>query len=170
LLDGKNISSIGIYTDSSCQSGQIGNNNIKSVTTYVSDNATGKSNINVYTDFYTNTGSGVPTILTGGSIPTITFNPNNTTAQNCYIDFKTSGLGLPTFDSRIIGTSGSGTSLSGNGNLNIDTGILTIQANTVLQGTIQLNNAATTATKTATGKYISFIDSTGTTVYVPTYA
>jgi len=34
----------------------------------------------------------------------------------------------------------------------------------------QLGNAATTATKTATGKYVSLVDSTGATVYIPTFA
>jgi len=35
---------------------------------------------------------------------------------------------------------------------------------------LRLGVAATTATKTATGKYISLVDSTGATVYIPTYS
>jgi len=39
-----------------------------------------------------------------------------------------------------------------------------------VQAFTQLGNAATTATKTATGKYVSLVDSTGATVYIPTFA
>ncbi len=41
-----------------------------------------------------------------------------------------------------------------------------------LRGTtnLQLGVAATAASKSATGKYLSIVDSTGTTVYIPTYA
>jgi hypothetical protein len=117
------VGDIGILIDSSCSDGAVGINYYTDLTKNIEDNASNKSNPSFSNEaviIASETGSSSISLF--GNVPQIKFNPNNATAQNCVIDFRSSGLS--DYDSRIITPIGSGASVAGSGNLFINTGNL----------------------------------------------